>query len=241
MNLSRAARAPWARLALLVLILAGAAASLLCWDPRQVATAVPGAWRAPAFVALFAFGTLAFLPKPALNVAAGVLFGARWGVPLAVLGTTAGAVLAFGLGRGLGQRALRPLLRGRALLALDRGLTEHGFRSVLLLRLVPGVPFQAVNLGAALSGVRVRPYLAATVLGVLPGTAAYVVAGACAGSPTSPAFLVSGAVIVGLGVLSLAGAWRARRRAAPTGPMAPTAQAGHGHIPPATRRIAPEV
>lgn len=149
-----------------------------------------------------------------------MLFSTRWGVPVAVLGTTAGAALAFGLGRGLGQRALRPLLRGRALLALDRGLTEHGFRTVLLMRLVPGVPFQAVNLSAALSGVRLRPYLAGTALGVLPGTAAYVVAGASANSPGSPAFLASGAVIVLLGTASLAGAWRTRRRAATAVPAA---------------------
>ncbi|MCX4744666.1 TVP38/TMEM64 family protein [Kitasatospora sp. NBC_01287] len=214
--------ARWARPALLALILAAAAGSVLFWDPRQLAASVPGAWRAPAFVLFFALGTLAFLPKPALSVAAGLLFGARWGVPVAVLGTTAGALLAFALGRGLGQRALRPLLRGRALLALDRGLTEHGFRTVLLMRLVPGVPFQAVNLGAAVSGVRLRPYLAGTALGVLPGTAAYVVAGASAGSPGSPAFLASGAVIVLLGAASLLGARRAHRRGTAPATAAPS-------------------
>ncbi|WP_198042116.1 TVP38/TMEM64 family protein [Kitasatospora azatica] len=214
--LRRLARSRWTRPALLVLLLAAAAGSVAFWDPRALATGVPGIWRAPVFVALFALGTLAFLPKPALSVAAGLLFGARWGVPVAVLGTTAGAALAFGLGRGLGRQALRPLLRGRALTALDRQLTERGFRSVLLMRLVPGVPFQAVNLGAALSGVRLGPYLAATLLGVLPGTAAYVVAGASAGTPGSPAFLASSAVIVLLGVLSLAAFRRGRRRSPAT-------------------------
>ncbi|PYC76664.1 hypothetical protein C7C46_22075 [Streptomyces tateyamensis] len=205
----------WARLVLLVLLLGAAAASLAAWDPRTAVAAVPGFWRAPAFVALFALGTLAFLPKPALSVAAGVLFGARVGVPVAVLGTTGGAALAFGLGRGLGHGALRPLVRGKALTGLDRRLTERGFASVLLLRLVPGIPFQAVNLGAALSGVRAAPYLGATLLGVLPGTAAYVVAGASAGSPGSPAFLASTALIALLGAVSLAAAWRTRRRRLP--------------------------
>ncbi|GAA1231870.1 hypothetical protein GCM10009665_22650 [Kitasatospora nipponensis] len=212
--LHRAVRSPWARPVLLLVILAAAAGAALLWDPRVLATAVPGIWRAPAFAVLFALGTLAFVPKPALSVAAGVLFGTERGLPLAVLGTTAGAALAFGLGRGLGRRALRPLLRGRALTALDRRLTEQGFRSVLLLRLVPGVPFQAINLGAALSGVRLRPFLAGTALGVLPGTAAYVVAGASAGSPGSPAFLAATAAIVLMALLSLAAMWRTRRREA---------------------------
>ncbi len=204
------------RLALLVLILLAAAGSLLLWDPRAAAAGVPGAWRAPAFLLVFALGTLAFVPKPALNAAAGLLFGVERGLPLAVLGTTLGAALAFGLGRGLGREALRPLVRGRALTAADRRLTEQGLQSVLLLRLVPGVPFQAVNLGAALSGVRTGPFLAGTALGVLPGTAAYVVAGSAAGSPTSPAFLISTAVIVLMGALSVAAMWRGRRRTANT-------------------------
>ncbi|MFI9275679.1 TVP38/TMEM64 family protein [Kitasatospora sp. NPDC052896] len=214
--LTRSARSPWVRFTLLALLLAAAAGSVLLWDPSRAADAVPGAWRAPAFVLLFALGTLAFLPKPALNVAAGLLFGAERGVAVAVLGTTLGAALAFGLGRGLGREAVRPLLRGQALTALDRRLTEQGFRSVLLLRLVPGVPFQAVNLGAAFSGTRLRPYLAGTALGVLPGTAAYVVAGSAAGSPGSPAFLASTAVIVLLGLLSLLAMRRSRRRATAT-------------------------
>lgn len=172
---------------------------------------MPGAWRAPVFVAVFALGTLAFVPKPALGATAGLLFGAERGLPLAVLGTTLGAALAFGLGRGLGREALRPLVRGRMLTAADRRLTEQGFRSVLLMRLVPGVPFQAVNLGAAVSGVRTGPFLGGTALGVLPGTAAYVVAGSAAGSPGSPAFVISTAVIVLMGALSLLAMRRTRR------------------------------
>ncbi|MFF4653343.1 TVP38/TMEM64 family protein [Streptomyces sp. NPDC001380] len=210
---------PRARLALLVLVLAAAACSLLLWSPQQVfsqgfATLVPAPWTGPAFAALFALGTLAFVPKPALNAAAGALFGVHEGLALAVTGTTLGAWLAFGLGRTLGRDAVRPLLRGRALTALDRRLTRQGFRSVLLLRIVPGVPFAAANFGAAFSGVRALPFTAATALGVIPGTAAYVVAGASASSPGSPAFLLSAGLIAVTGLLSAASLWRARRRAA---------------------------
>ncbi|MGK4585097.1 TVP38/TMEM64 family protein [Kitasatospora sp. HPMI-4] len=206
---------PWPRLALLLTILAAAAASLLFWDPTRVlTTGAPGLWRLPVFTLVFALGTLVFVPKPALNTAAGLVLGITWGLPLAVLGTTLGAAGAFALGRLLGRDALRPLIRAKALTALDRRLTEQGFRSVLLLRLVPGVPFQAANYGAALSGVRALPFLSGTALGVLPGTAAYVIAGASAGSPTSPAFLLSAAAIALMAVLSLFSLWRASRRGA---------------------------
>ncbi|MFE5934134.1 TVP38/TMEM64 family protein [Streptomyces sp. NPDC056470] len=207
---------PSVRLGLLVAILAAAAGSLLLWSPQRLLSQgltsdVPPFWAGLAFVLVFAIGTLAFFPKPVLNVAAGVLFGAPQGLLLAVAGTTLGAVLAFGLGRGLGREALRPFLKGKALAALDRRLTEQGFRSVFLLRVVPGVPFPAVNFAAAFSGVRLRSFAAATALGVLPGTAAYVVAGASASSPTSPAFLISVGVMVALTALTVVSMWRSRR------------------------------
>ncbi|MDK9500929.1 VTT domain-containing protein [Streptomyces katrae] len=156
-----------------------------------------------------------------LNVAAGVLFGVPAGLALAVAGTTLGAVLAFALGRSLGREALQPRLKGKVLAAVDRRLTEQGFRSMLLLRLVPGVPFQAINLAAAFSGVRLWPYTAATALGVLPGTAAYVTAGASASSPTSPAFLISAAVMVGLTLVTFV----SMRGAQPAAVPAPVGEA----------------
>ena len=199
------------------MILGAAAASLLLWDPSALlsgglASSAPGVWQAPAFVGVYAVATLVFVPRPALNAAAGLLLGIQEGLLLAVLGTALGAAVAFVLGRLLGRDALRPLLRGRVLTALDRRFTEQGFRSVLLLRLFPGLPFQAGNYAAAFSGVRFVPYLAATALGVIPATAAYVVAAASAKEPGSTAFLLSAGAIVLTGLLSLASVWRATRR-----------------------------
>lgn len=207
---------PSIRLGLLLVVLAAAAGSLFLWSPQRVLSEgftsdeFP-VWAGLGFVLVFAVGTLAFFPKPVLNVAAGVLFGAPEGAILAVAGTTLGAVLAFALGRGLGREALRPFLKGRMLAALDRRLTRQGFRTVFLLRVVPGVPFPAVNFAAAFSGVPLRSFAGATALGVLPGTAAYVVAGASASSPTSPAFLISVGVMVALTALTLVSMWRSRR------------------------------
>ncbi|MGW4380499.1 TVP38/TMEM64 family protein [Kitasatospora sp. NPDC004531] len=200
------------RLGLLAAVLAAAAASLLLWDPTAVLAAAAGPWRMPVALAAYAFGTVAFLPRPALNAGMGLLFGSLWGVPLAVAGSAIGAIVAFALGRSLGREALRPLVRGRVLTEIDRRLSEQGFRSVLLVRLFPGAPFQAGNFACAFSGVRFWPYLAATVLGVVPTTAAYVIAGASASSPGSPAFLISASVIAAMCVFSAVSLWRARPR-----------------------------
>ncbi|MFF0312052.1 TVP38/TMEM64 family protein [Streptosporangium sp. NPDC004379] len=223
---ARLVLSPWARLALLVLLLGAAAGAVLLWEPQWSLASgagglASGIWAGPAFVAVYALGTFAFVPKPALSAAAGALFGIAYGLPLAVAGTTAGAVTAFAAARLLGRDALRPLLRGRVLTALDRRLTRHGFGGVLALRLLPGVPFAAVNLGAALSGVRPWPFAAATLLGTVPGNAVYVIAGASATAPASPVMWIAGAgCAVLLGGVPL---WRAvRRRAARSAPPEPS-------------------
>ncbi|MFJ9842465.1 TVP38/TMEM64 family protein [Kitasatospora sp. NPDC101155] len=221
----RPARSAWWRFGLLVLLLGACAGSLLLWSPTDLlsgglANRMPGYWFAPLFTLVYAVGTLAFVPRPALNAVAGLLLGIQQGVLLAVLGTTLGAAMAFGLGRGLGREALKPYLRGKVLGALDQRFTAQGFRSVLVLRLLPGLPFQAGNYGAAFSGVRFLPFLLATAIGVVPTTAVYVTAAASADQPGSAAFLVSAGVIALLVIGSLVGLWRAtaaRRRALRTG------------------------
>ncbi|WP_316527864.1 TVP38/TMEM64 family protein [Kitasatospora brasiliensis] len=216
-----APRSPWWRFAALVVVLTAAAGSLLLWSPTEVlsgglADRMPGYWFGPLFALVYALGTLAFMPRLALNAAAGLLFGFQLGMALALLGTVVGAVVAFALGRSLGREALRPYLRGKWLGAMDQRFTEKGFRSVLVLRLVPGMPFQATNYGAAFSGVRFLPFILATTIGVVPNTAVYVTAAASAGRPDSAAFLLSAGVIALLGVGTVVGLWRtwsARRRA----------------------------
>lgn len=152
---------------------------------------------------------------PLLNLAAGAVFGTQFGLVAAVGGTVLGAAIAFGLGRIMGQEALRPYLRGRWIEAADGQLSRHGFRSMLAVRLFPGVPFVVANYCAAVSRCGWGPFLLATALGVVPNTTAYVIAGASASSPGSPAFLVSFGFIVVSVVAAGAVAWRKRHRLAP--------------------------
>ncbi|MEU7135771.1 TVP38/TMEM64 family protein [Streptomyces sp. NPDC046261] len=213
----RALLSPWARLGLLVTLLGGAvAAVLLCRPERLLAGGWPPHLSGGTAVVLFAVAyglcTAAFVPRPVLNLAAGALFGAPLGTAGAVAGTVLGSGIAFGLGRLLGQDALRPLLRGRWLKAADRQLSRHGFRSMLALRLFPGVPFAAANYCASVSRMGWAPFLLATGLGSVPNTAAYVVAGSHAASPTSPTFLAATAFIAITGLAAVVVAWRRKSR-----------------------------
>ncbi|MER7819399.1 TVP38/TMEM64 family protein [Streptomyces sp. NPDC096153] len=217
LRFGRVLLSPWSRLALLVAVLAAAAATVVAYEPQQLLVAgwppqVGGATAVALFAAAYGLCTAAFVPRPLLNLAAGALFGSQAGLAAAVAGTVLGAGISFTLGRFLGQEALRPLLRGRWLKAADGQLSRHGFRSMLALRLFPGIPFAAANYCAAVSRMGYLPFLLATGLGSVPNTAAYVIAGSTAASPTSPVFLAAAGFIV---VSALAGAtvaWRKRHR-----------------------------
>ncbi|WP_406480125.1 TVP38/TMEM64 family protein [Streptomyces sp. NBC_01615] len=212
---TRVLLSPWSRLSLLVVLLAAAASSVLLFEPqRLLADGWPpqlgGAAAAVAFAVAYGLCTVAFVPRPLLNLAAGALFGSELGLGTALAGTVLGAGVAFGLGRILGQDALRPLLRARWLKAADGQLSRHGFRSMMVARLFPGVPFWAANYCAAVSRMGWLPFLVATALGSIPNTAAYAVAGARASSPTSPAFLIAMGFIAVPALVGTVVAWRKR-------------------------------
>ncbi|WP_262061777.1 TVP38/TMEM64 family protein [Streptomyces sp. STR69] len=212
---TRALLSPWSRLSLLLVLLAGAGATVLLFHPQRLLSdgwppQLGGATAALVFAAAYGLCSVAFVPRPLLNLAAGALFGSQMGTVSALAGTVLGAGISFGLGRVLGQDALRPLLRGRWLKAADGQLSKHGFRSMMAARLFPGLPFWGVNYCAAVSRMRWMPFLLATALGSLPNTAAYVVAGARASSPTSPAFLIAMACIALPALGGAVVAWRKR-------------------------------
>ncbi|MFF8943718.1 TVP38/TMEM64 family protein [Streptomyces sp. NPDC014864] len=212
---SRALLSPWSRLTLLVVLLAAAGTSVLLFEPQRLLAAgwppqLGGAAAAVTFAVAYGLCTVAFVPRPLLNLAAGAVFGSQLGLASALAGTVLGAGLAFGLGRVLGQDALRRLLRGRWLTAADGQLSRHGFRSMMAARLFPGVPFWAANYCAAVSRMGWPAFLLATALGSVPNTAAYAVAGARASAPTSPAFLIALAFIAVPAVAGAVLAWRKR-------------------------------
>ncbi len=152
-------------------------ARLTVW--RGVAAARP-ATAALAYVGVYAATTGLSLPTgEVLTVLGGALFGAALGGALAVAGAGIGAVLLFLAARGtLG----RWLAAGTAPLVerLRPALERDGFSALLALRLLPVVPFWLANLAPALLGMRLAPYAAATVLGIIPAT--FVLAGIGAGA-----------------------------------------------------------
>jgi uncharacterized membrane protein YdjX (TVP38/TMEM64 family) len=112
-----------------------------------------------------------------LTIAGGILFGWLVGGLAAVVGATVGATLLFLIARNALADFVRRRL-GPRLNAIAEGFRADAFSYLLFLRLVPVFPFFLVNLAPALAGIGVGTFVAATFIGILPGTFAFATFGA---------------------------------------------------------------
>ena len=132
-------------------------------------------WAPAIFVALYATATALAVPGTILTLGGGAIFGFWWGTLLNFTAANIGANAAFAIARALGRDGVRHLAGkdSGALKKLDGVVKRHGFRGLLTLRLIPLVPFNALNFGSGLMPLRWRTYATATLIGILPGTAVY--------------------------------------------------------------------
>ncbi len=98
---------------------------------------------------------------------------------------------------------------------------RRGFLTVLTARLIPLVPFSLFNYAAGVTGVSLRAYAPATLLGIVPGTVAYTTLGGSLHHPASAPFLASITVIVLLTAVVILRERRQRRVARQTGEAPP--------------------
>ena len=130
----------------------------------------------PIFVAIYSGLAGMALPVSPLALAAGPLFGVLRGSLFVYLASLAGASIGYWLGRGVGGRAGDRML-GRSERLARRLRGHRGGIAVLRLQLIPVLPFGLVNAASGMAKVPYLHFLAATAVGVLPGTVAYVWAG----------------------------------------------------------------
>ncbi len=169
------------RLIPVILVIAGIAA--VFWnrdaiDARGIVAWVEswGAVAGLAFAALHVAGTMVSVPRWALALAAGALFGLGGGLFWALAGTLAGATLAFHLARYVNAGAIVPHDLPKIGPWIARA-EAGGWRTIALLRLTP-IPGALVNYGLGLSSLSWRQFALGTLIGSLPYAAIFVQAGA---------------------------------------------------------------
>lgn len=173
-----------------------------------------GPWATLALLAAFLVRPLFFLPITPLWIAAGAVFGWVEGTFFAVLGTSVGAGLGFGLARRLGRGFVESRL-GTRLPRWTRLSKDGGLRTVLALQLTPIVPHDLINGMAGVSRMPYRSFAVGSLLGTGPIIAVYAYVGQAVWKIPSPEFWTAAGILTAMTVLMLA--WnrrQARRREA---------------------------
>jgi uncharacterized membrane protein YdjX (TVP38/TMEM64 family) len=171
-----------------IILLAGAAIAALLLsgrvDPNDVLEAMReyrGAWwMIPAYVAAYALLDVLFIPTQALSIAAPLMWGWKRGGIIELAAATFGSIFPYLIARSTlrewavrklhghaepGQTPRHPLLH-----EIGEVLEREGFTFLLLLRLVPIIPYTPLNYLAGLSSVRPVQYVVATLIGTIPST-----------------------------------------------------------------------
>lgn len=135
-----------------------------------------------------------------LSLTMGFIFG-RWiGTVLVVAAATVGATLVFLAARYVFADIARARL-GTIGARINAGFTANAFSYLLFLRLVPLFPFFLVNLAPAFTSIPLATYVAATFVGIIPGSFVFVNLGQTLGRIESLDGLVSGETLAAFGLL----------------------------------------
>jgi uncharacterized membrane protein YdjX (TVP38/TMEM64 family) len=161
-------------------------------DPKLVKVQVLqwGVWGPVVFMLLYAVGPSFLVPGAVMTIAGGLAFGTAWGSVYSLIGGDAGALLAFAAGRFLGKSFVEQIV-GKRFQSMLQKIAKHGFQIIFYLRMVPVIPYNALNLLAGASPIAFRDYFWATMIGMIPGTILFAFLGDALWHPLSPKFLLA--------------------------------------------------
>ena len=162
-----------------------------------------GFWGPLIFGLLYALSSLVVFPTALLSIQSGVVWGPLWGTVYTVVASTLASIIPYLLAKHFGHGFVGKFSGGAKTRICDRFFVKNGFITILLIRLIPILPWDAVNYGAGLCGFRLRDYGIATLIGSFPVSLAYNLIGASLGEPLSRG-KISLIVAIGIGTLGLA-------------------------------------
>ena len=165
------------------------------------------------YVLCFAILPIFLFPVPILAVVAGAAFGLFAGSLYTIIGAMINSVLMFYIARFLGFRAVSDFTQNSKSKVL-KTLGEPGgkFSLILILRLMPLVPYNALNYACGVMNVSLREYVVATFVGIVPATFIMVNLGEKALDMRSNGFIIACVLMAALVVLSSWGAKKIRAK-----------------------------
>jgi uncharacterized membrane protein YdjX (TVP38/TMEM64 family) len=151
-----------------------------------------GPWAPLIFAILYVAASPIPFVSTVLSATAGLLFGTVRGALYTVVIATLSALVPFTIARRLGREWVESKLKGKRFDEIyERSGGSGGFLFIMLMRMVPVLPWEVQNYVAGLSKIRVPTFLLATLLGIIPLTTSLTFLGASANDPTSWQFYVA--------------------------------------------------
>jgi uncharacterized membrane protein YdjX (TVP38/TMEM64 family) len=143
-------------------------------DPAALRERIAGfGWIAPfGFIAIAALRPVFALPSAVIMTAGGLAFGVAGGTLLSSLGFSLGAVIAFGLARGLGKDVVQQRM-GERLTRADAFLSKRGPQWLAAYTALPVSVLTPVHAGAGLSSMPFVGFALWVSLGLIPRAALY--------------------------------------------------------------------
>lgn len=121
---------------------------------------------------------IAPLPAFLITAANGLVFGVFWGTLISWVGAMCGALVSFMISRLFFESFSGKIREHRkGLEYIERFSSKYGFKVILTTRLLPFISFDLISYAAGLSSIKVRTFVLATGIGMLPATIVYTVFG----------------------------------------------------------------
>jgi pyruvate/2-oxoglutarate dehydrogenase complex dihydrolipoamide dehydrogenase (E3) component/uncharacterized membrane protein YdjX (TVP38/TMEM64 family) len=164
-------------------------AAILDYYQANIAATVAG------YFVLYVLVTGLSLPGAAvMTLVGGAIFGLFWGTVIVSFASSIGATLAFLASRFV----LRDWVQrkfGHHLRAINAGIEREGGFYLFTLRLIPAIPFFAINLAMGLTPIRAWRFYWVSQLGMLAGTVVFVNAGTQLAEIASPEGILSPGIV----------------------------------------------
>ena len=165
-----------------------------------------GPLAAAGYIVLFAVLPAFFFPVAVLALAGGLMFGLVRGSLYTFVGAIINCTLMFLMARYIGREQIRALVRRKLPLQWQKRLEglggKEGALLLIILRLIPAIPYNLINYAFGLTEMRLSAYLLFSAIGIIPGTLAFINIGDKALDPASPDFWIALGLLTALLVIT---------------------------------------
>jgi len=136
----------------------------------------------PQWAPLIAIGFAIFvsltpLPMETIAIVNGMFFGPVLGSFYTLLGALIAAMIAFTIAKTIGYPFVRRILPDKAFHTMERIVDKEGAPTLVMIRMVPLIPFTVINYGAGVTSLHWFTFLWTSAIGMIPPTVMFVTMG----------------------------------------------------------------